>query len=57
MLTHKFYECGICDHWHSINWDGDCREDAARFTADDLDIEYGIFGWDAVEMPGVLEDG
>ena len=27
----KFYECGICDCYHLWEWNGDCREDAARF--------------------------
>jgi len=47
----KFYECGICGAWHRLEWDGDCREDAARFFADDLDQELGLDGWEAVAMP------
>ena len=26
------YECGICNHVHPWDWDGDCREDANRFA-------------------------
>jgi len=48
----KFYRCGICDAWHSVQWDGDCREDAARFFADELDKQYGMTGWEEVPMPG-----
>ncbi len=47
----KFYECGICGHWHSLEWNGDCREDDARFFTSDLDERYGPFGWEAVDMP------
>lgn len=48
----KYYHCGICDHTHSILWDGDCREDAARFHPDDLDSLHGLTGWDEVDAPG-----
>lgn len=30
-MNHVLYECGICDCLHPWNWNGDCREDAARF--------------------------
>ena len=36
-----FYRCGICECFHSIKWDGDCRQDNARFFADQLDERYG----------------
>jgi hypothetical protein len=29
------YECGICSQYHPALWDGDCREDAARFSDPD----------------------
>jgi hypothetical protein len=47
----QFYECGICDCWHSLLWDGDCRDDANRFACDELDEALGAFNWDAVDMP------
>jgi hypothetical protein len=48
----KFYECGICGAYHPAEWIGDCREDAvARFNMDELDDEYGVFGWDEVPRP------
>ena len=47
----QFYECGICSAWHSASWDGDCREDDARFNPEDMDEKYGPFGWEVVEMP------
>jgi hypothetical protein len=52
----KFYRCGICDCYHPLQWDGDCREDAARFFADDLDTQYGYNGWEEVPMPGGEEE-
>jgi hypothetical protein len=45
----KFYECGICSYYHSALWDGDCREDAARFTVEQLDEKFSC--WLEVEMP------
>ena len=47
----RFYECGCCGCWHPANWDGDCRDDANRFAADELDEMYGSFDWEAVDMP------
>jgi hypothetical protein len=46
-----YYRCGICDHYHSIKWDGDCRENDARFEMDQLDTMHGPLGWDEVDMP------
>lgn len=40
-----FYECGCCGAYHSVEFSGDCREDAARLDPDDLDREHGIQGW------------
>ena len=45
-----FYECGICSHCHPWDWDGDCREDAFRFTCDALDDRYGPLGYVLVDM-------
>jgi hypothetical protein len=28
---HIIFECGICDHYHPWNFNGDCREDQCRF--------------------------
>ena len=50
-----FYECGICGSYHSILWDGDCRQDNARFDPYDLDAKYGSNGWTEVPMPGTEE--
>lgn len=48
----EFYECGICGAMHWSRWDGDCREDQARFNVEDLDTRYGCDGWAEVLMPG-----
>lgn len=50
----RFYECGICDCYHPAGWVGDCREDGARFFADELDEKYGAVGWEEIPMPGVV---
>lgn len=47
----EFYACGICGHCHPIAWDGDCRDDANRFTNAALDDLYSAEGWVEVEMP------
>lgn len=49
-MTPRFYECGICGTWHNAEWDGDCREDSARFFPEDLDARYGIDGWEEILM-------
>ena len=46
-----YYECGICDQYHPVEWDGDCREDASRFFADELDRRHGFSGWRIVPTP------
>jgi hypothetical protein len=47
----QFYACGICDHYHNALWNGDCRQDDARFFVDQLDNRYGVDGWVEVPMP------
>jgi hypothetical protein len=42
----RFYECGICDHLHSWTFSGDCRQDDARFAADEVPITAQIFSWE-----------
>ena len=48
-----YYDCGICGHWHPLMWDGDCREDAYRFTTDEIEAKHGQEGegWGEVDMP------
>lgn len=38
----KFYECGICDHLHRWTFNGDCRNDAERLTADDIPADAEV---------------
>jgi hypothetical protein len=52
----QFYDCGICGSMHWSEWNGDCREDQARFDVEDLDKRYSSDGWTEVAMPGT-EDG
>lgn len=47
----KFYNCGICDCYHPIEFDGDCREDGSRYALDELDMEFGTWGWEEVDAP------
>jgi hypothetical protein len=49
----QFYDCGICDAYHPAQWNGDCRDDSARFFPELLDEHYsGPEGWEEVDMPG-----
>jgi hypothetical protein len=53
MTKPTFYECGICGAYHSADWNGDCREDAARIDPNDLDKKYGFDGWREIDMDDV----
>lgn len=48
-----YYTCGICEFYHSAHWNGDCRENGARFYAEDLDAKHGRDGWDEIRMRDV----
>jgi hypothetical protein len=42
-----YIECGCCGHFHPKGFYGDCRNDAYRFTSDQLDEKHGgREGWD-----------
>ncbi len=41
----KFYECGICECIHPWEWNGDCREDAARFFCDTIPPDAELYPW------------
>jgi hypothetical protein len=47
-----FVECGCCGCWHDRDLPGrfDCRDDAHRFTTDELDARYGAASWDEVTL-------
>lgn len=53
MVKPTYYECGICDHMHDALWDGDCRENAARFNVEDIDALHGDMGWEEIDMGDV----
>lgn len=53
VLRPIYYHCGICDQLHNAAWNGDCREDAARFNPEDLDELHGPYGWDEISMEEV----
>jgi hypothetical protein len=40
-----YYECGICGSFHPWNWDGDCRDDANRFSIEQLNKKHGVTSW------------
>ena len=46
-----FYECGICGAMHALHWDGDCRQDDARLSVEDIEARHGD-DWIEVSMPG-----
>lgn len=48
-----YYECGICGAMHSALWNGDCRQDSARFFVDTLDEKHGSDGWLEIDMDDV----
>lgn len=45
-----FYLCEICGAHHPWGWNGDCRENAARFDYETLDKTFGPNGWDERSM-------
>jgi len=49
-----YYDCGICGHFHNVEWNGDCREDEHRHSYDDLDARFGVNQWKLVPMADVL---
>lgn len=54
-IRHAYYECGICDHYHALDFNGDCRADDARFTAADLDSLHGAHEWEIVSVDGCAD--
>lgn len=51
VTLRRFYECGCCGAYHSDEWYGDCRQNNARFFADELDAQFGFDGWTDVTPP------
>jgi len=53
----RFYHCGCCEQYHAVEFDGDCRDDSARFNPEDLDEQYGDHGWEEIDQEDLdLED-
>lgn len=46
-----YYQCDICECFHPYLWNGDCRENANRFIAEELDIKHGPDDWKEEERP------
>ena len=45
----KYLECGCCEHYHREDYYGDCRNDAERFTLNDLE-KMGISEDNIIEI-------
>jgi hypothetical protein len=50
MTKPKYYACEVCGHNHPWAWNGDCRDDANRFTDQQLDTRHGPSGYELAEM-------
>ncbi len=50
-----YYLCEICGAHHPWKWNGDCRDDANRFTYESLDVLHGPNGWDERSMDERVE--
>lgn len=51
----QYIECGCCGHFHTPQFQGDCRNDSNRFTADQLDTKHGANGWDFLDIEAQME--
>lgn len=45
-----FEQCGCCGLLHHRTYMGDCRDDASRFTHDQLDKRWGVDGWREITL-------
>ena len=50
-----YYECGICEHYHALDFNGDCRAFGAGLTAADLDSLHGMHEWEIVADPDGID--
>ena len=51
-MTIKLYLCGICEHLHPWDWNGDCRDDANRYAGvDDYAERNNVNEDDINEVP------
>lgn len=51
----KYYDCEICGHIHPWEWDGDCRDDANRFTCSELESKHRRTGFELCTMDERVE--
>lgn len=49
-MDHIIYECDNCGSFHPWNWNGDCREEASRFTGPEEYAERNNISENAIEM-------
>lgn len=60
MSKPVYYDCEICGHYHPWEWNGDCRDNANRFTCNEIDAKHRREGYEIrtmderVEADGVL---
>lgn len=47
-MDYMFIECGCCGHYHRVEFGGDCRDNAHRFTADQIEAMHGVTIWEQV---------
>jgi hypothetical protein len=40
-----YQECDWCGHYHPAGWDGDCKDDAERYSEEQLNEMHGENGW------------
>jgi hypothetical protein len=45
----KFRHCGVCGQYHPADFEDDCRDDTKRFSAGQLDEQYGPGNWTDVD--------
>lgn len=43
-----YVECGCCGHYHRVEFGGDCRDNAHRFTAEQIESMHGVTIWEQV---------
>ncbi len=49
MKKQQYYECGICDNYHYIEFNGDCRDDDERFQLDEIPLDAEIISWEEMQ--------
>jgi hypothetical protein len=55
MTLPTYEECGCCGEWHLPEFRGDCRDDANRFTSDQLDAKHGENNWWGVTLEDMAD--